>query len=242
LRVARYVLMLHGECCALVRCMFPLHVAHCSSYVVCAAGMEANRAARRRDPQVVRQEPHLRRDWARPSHICTGTGLAPPTSVPGLGSPLPHLHRDWVHACTSAPGLGPPLPHLHRAGLGRCEVASVLPSAVADVAGVEPSPGADVVEGASPVPAQMWDVSLCGRQAAERGAVRAARGSPRDSGAAAEAGAGKGTKQAKKGSDKANKGTDDVDDCIDCIDGRGSASDLGAAAPAQCRTVASSCH
>ena len=29
-----------------------------------------------------------------PCHICTGTGLAPATSAPGLGSPLPHLHRD----------------------------------------------------------------------------------------------------------------------------------------------------
>ena len=37
-----------------------------------------------------------RRGWARPSHICTGTGLAPPTSAPGLGSPLSHLHRDWA--------------------------------------------------------------------------------------------------------------------------------------------------
>ena len=26
--------------------------------------------------------------------ICTGTGLAPPTSAPGLGAPLAHLHRD----------------------------------------------------------------------------------------------------------------------------------------------------
>ncbi len=38
--------------------------------------------------------PHLRRDWAHPSHICAGTGLTPSTSAPGLGSPLPHLHRD----------------------------------------------------------------------------------------------------------------------------------------------------
>ena len=29
-----------------------------------------------------------------PCHICTGTGLAPATSAPGLGSPLPHLHWD----------------------------------------------------------------------------------------------------------------------------------------------------
>jgi hypothetical protein len=69
--------------------------------------------------------PHLHRDWARPCHICTGTGLAPPTSAPGLGSPLPHLHRDWArpsHICTgtgptpgtSAPGLSSPRPHLRR--------------------------------------------------------------------------------------------------------------------------------
>jgi hypothetical protein len=33
-----------------------------------------------------------------PSHICTGTGLTPATSAPGLGSPLPHPRRDWVYA------------------------------------------------------------------------------------------------------------------------------------------------
>ena len=42
--------------------------------------------------------------WALPGHICTGTGLAPPTSAPRLSSPRAHLHRDWAH----------PLPHLHR--------------------------------------------------------------------------------------------------------------------------------
>ena len=30
--------------------------------------------------------PHLHRDWARPCHICTGTGLTPR---------LPHLHRNF---------------------------------------------------------------------------------------------------------------------------------------------------
>ena len=30
--------------------------------------------------------PHLRRDGARPCHICAGTGLTPATSAPGLGS------------------------------------------------------------------------------------------------------------------------------------------------------------
>ncbi len=73
---------------------------------------------------------------ARPCHSCTGTGLIPAASVPGLGSPLPLLYRNWAHPChictgtrtaaTSAPGLGSPLPHLHRdSGDGQ------LPAAVA---------------------------------------------------------------------------------------------------------------
>jgi hypothetical protein len=67
---------------------------------------------------------------ADPAHICTGTGGSAATSAPGLGSPLPHLHRHWAHsghictetgltparsasgqgspAATSAPGLGSP--------------------------------------------------------------------------------------------------------------------------------------
>ena len=36
-----------------------------------------------------------------PCHICTGTGLTPATSAPGLGSPLPHLRRD----CSREPQL-----------------------------------------------------------------------------------------------------------------------------------------
>ena len=42
--------------------------------------------------------PQLCCDWARPSHTCAETGLAPPTPAPGLSSPLPHLHRDWASA------------------------------------------------------------------------------------------------------------------------------------------------
>jgi hypothetical protein len=38
-----------------------------------------------------------------PCHICTGTGLTPPTFAPGLGSPLPHLHRDWDPAGSKEP-------------------------------------------------------------------------------------------------------------------------------------------
>ena len=55
----------------------------------------------------------------------TRTGRTAATSAPGLGAPLPHLHRDWAHPllictgtgltpATSAPGLGSLLPHLHR--------------------------------------------------------------------------------------------------------------------------------
>ena len=60
-----------------------------------------------------------------PCHICAGTRLAPATSAPGPGSPLPHLHRDrahprlqllqdWGHRCPHLPGiwLFPP-PHRH---------------------------------------------------------------------------------------------------------------------------------
>jgi hypothetical protein len=46
-------------------------------------------------------------------HTCAGTGLTPATSAPGLGSPLPHLRRDWVHRCHICMGTALPLPHLH---------------------------------------------------------------------------------------------------------------------------------
>ncbi len=47
--------------------------------------------------------------WAHPVHLCTGTGLTPSTSAPGLGSPRPPLHRDWAHPRpASAAGLGSP--------------------------------------------------------------------------------------------------------------------------------------
>jgi hypothetical protein len=61
------------------------------------------------------EEPHLRRDWAHPCRICTGTGLNCATSAPGRLIPA-NLHRDWAHPChicartglapaTSAPGV-----------------------------------------------------------------------------------------------------------------------------------------
>ena len=41
--------------------------------------------------------------WAYPCHIRAGTGLAPATSASGLGSPLPHLHRDRLGSRRSVP-------------------------------------------------------------------------------------------------------------------------------------------
>jgi hypothetical protein len=53
--------------------------------------------------------PHLGKGYA-PFHICAGTALAPATSAPILGSPLPHRHRRWAHPAASAPGPGTPPP------------------------------------------------------------------------------------------------------------------------------------
>ena len=60
--------------------------------------------------------PHLRRDWARPCHICAGTGRTPVTSF---------AHSGPCHACTPAPhGLrsphGVPVPSQHSAAPHRC--------------------------------------------------------------------------------------------------------------------------
>jgi hypothetical protein len=41
------------------------------------------------EAQICPQRHNLLRDWARPCHICPGTGLAPATSA----------HRDWSHSC-----------------------------------------------------------------------------------------------------------------------------------------------
>jgi hypothetical protein len=54
-----------------------------------------------------------RREWpfvsapAQPPGACmAGTGLTPPTSAPGLGSPRPHLRRDWAHPAHICAGTG----------------------------------------------------------------------------------------------------------------------------------------
>ena len=62
--------------------------------------------------------PHSCRDRARPTHICTGTWLAPPTfsqevgsphptSAPRLGVLLPRLHPRWARLSSYAAGEGP---------------------------------------------------------------------------------------------------------------------------------------
>jgi hypothetical protein len=49
------------------------------------------------------------------SRGCTGTGLTPPTSAPGLGSPLPHCPRTGPHRLPHLRrGWAHPLPHLRR--------------------------------------------------------------------------------------------------------------------------------
>ena len=58
-----------------------------------------------------------------PITSCAGAGLAPATSAPGLGSPPPHLRRDWAHPpATSAPGQRSPLRHLLRDSAHRCHI------------------------------------------------------------------------------------------------------------------------
>ena len=55
--------------------------------------------------------PHLRRDFALTRcHTSAGTGFTPATSARGLGSPLPHLRRDWAHPShiSAGTGLTPP--------------------------------------------------------------------------------------------------------------------------------------
>jgi hypothetical protein len=92
-------------------------------------------------PDHCRHVPHRR------CHIGTGTGLTPPTSAPGRGSPtLPHLHRDRARPIahlheeraqtlphSAARGLGSPLPVASAASrTDRCrhmELGRLLPTA-----------------------------------------------------------------------------------------------------------------
>ena len=118
--------------------------------------------------------PHLRRDWARPRHICagdwarpchicTGTGLTAATSAPGLGHPRICTCPGRSPATSAPRRLRSFPPHLHRDWAHPCIFepyacqAAHFPTAraYARCCAPWPSPGADVA-GASRVPAQMW--------------------------------------------------------------------------------------
>ena len=50
--------------------------------------------------------------------------LTAATSAPGLGSPRPHLHRDWAHRGHICTGTGSPQPHLRRDWAHRCHICA----------------------------------------------------------------------------------------------------------------------
>ena len=81
--------------CATVRCLvdqeFIPHAAWCA-HACCASLSKPTRPFRLHALACFTCE-------AAPCHICTGTGLSPATSAPGLGSPPPHLHQDWARPC-----------------------------------------------------------------------------------------------------------------------------------------------
>ncbi len=62
-------------------------------------------------------------------HICAGTGRTLATSALGVGSPLPHLHRDWAHPCHICTGSGLTPAHMPTAATsapGLADCPSVL--------------------------------------------------------------------------------------------------------------------
>ena len=100
---------------------------------------------------MVQGRSHLHRDWARPSHICTGTGLTPPTSAPGLGSPFPHPPKGGAHPshiCTGAGtgaapclvllGVGPPRLNCPELRVGSAAVTACDRPLSPRVTGVQP--------------------------------------------------------------------------------------------------------
>jgi hypothetical protein len=74
---------------------------------------------------------------AHPCHICTGTRLTPATSATGLGSPLPHRHRDWAHRSHIDTGTGAHIgPGGHEAVCAASDSAGVQ-----EHDALEPAPG-----------------------------------------------------------------------------------------------------
>jgi hypothetical protein len=67
--------------------------------------------------------------YGRVAFNCREATASPPTSAPGLGSPLPHLRRDWAHPCRicagtgltpAAPAPGPSVPVFTAVPASRC--------------------------------------------------------------------------------------------------------------------------
>jgi hypothetical protein len=75
------------------------------------------------------RSPHIG-TGARRCHISTGRGRAAATSPPGVGSPLPHLPRDWAHPCHICAGTGWQVPRLaHEHAVGHVLAGLVRPRA-----------------------------------------------------------------------------------------------------------------
>ena len=66
------------------------------------------RRAHALDAEIALAHHDLRKPVLAPAadHLCAETGLIPPTSAQGLGSPRPHLRRDWAHPAHICAGTG----------------------------------------------------------------------------------------------------------------------------------------
>ena len=101
------------RCCAQRATCSTLCSMECAWFTTCAAVALGSPTLPPTAPGPGSPLPHPHRDRARPSHILTGTGLAPPTSLPGPGSPLSHLHRGRARPsqgcawCTTCAAAGP---------------------------------------------------------------------------------------------------------------------------------------
>ncbi len=60
-----------------------------------------------------------------PSRPCSAFRFAA-TSAPRLGSPLPHLHRDWAYPAACAPRMGSPPAHTHTSRCAHARAALAL--------------------------------------------------------------------------------------------------------------------
>jgi hypothetical protein len=87
-------------------------------HAAAAAGVAAPALCAVSAAESLQASPHLRRDWAHPAHICAGTGVTPPTSAPGPGSPRPHLRREGLGSPPLTICMRPAALSAHAFGLG----------------------------------------------------------------------------------------------------------------------------